>query len=71
MTPELGLTWKEIIIAVFVAGGIWAQLQAIRRDIKRLEQKQDRYNNLQERVLKQEMWAKMHQREHEQCTKNG
>ena len=50
MTPELGFTWKEIILAVFVAGGFWAELKAIRKDIARLEKKQDKYNNLQERT---------------------
>ena len=68
MTPlELGFTWKEIIIIVFMAGGFYAQLKAIRADIKRLERKQDKYNNLQERMLKQEIWSKMHEKEHELC----
>ncbi|MBR4682832.1 MAG: hypothetical protein IKP06_05990 [Elusimicrobiaceae bacterium] len=53
---ELGFTWKEIIIVVFMAGGIWAELKAIRRDIKRLEIKQDKYNNLQERTHLLELW---------------
>ena len=56
MLPELGFTWKEIVIAVFMAGGIWAELKAIRRDIKRLEIKQDTYNNLQERTHLLELW---------------
>ena len=65
MNPaDIGLTWKEIIVAVFVAGGFYAQLKAIRSDIKRLEKKQDKYNNLQERMLKQEIWSKMHEKEH-------
>lgn len=56
MMSELGFTWKEIIIAVFVAGSFWAELKAIRRDIKRLEIKQDKYNNLQERTHVLELW---------------
>ena len=67
---QLELLWK-VIVAVFVAGGFWNELKAIRRDIKRLEKKQDAYNTLQERMIKQEMWTEMHQREHEQCAKNG
>lgn len=53
---ELGFTWKEILMAAFVAGGFWAELKAIRRDIKRLETKQDKYNNLQERTHRLEIW---------------
>lgn len=53
---ELGFTWKEIIVVVFMAGGIWSELKAIRRDIKRLEIKQDKYNNLQERTHLLELW---------------
>lgn len=64
---DLGFTLKDVIVVVFIAGGLYAKLQMISKDIRRLEQKQDRYNNLQERVLKQEIWAKMHQKEHEQC----
>ena len=56
MTPELGFTWKEILLAVFVAGGFWAELKAIRKDIARLEKKQDKYNNLQERTHILELW---------------
>ena len=71
MTPEnIELAWK-VGLAIFAAGGFWNELKAIRKDIKRLEIKQDKYNTLQERMIKQEMWSKMHQREHEQCTKNG
>ena len=51
---QLELLWK-VIVAVFVAGGFWNELKAIRRDIKRLEKKQDAYNTLQERMIKQEV----------------
>ena len=62
MTPELGFTWKEIILAVFVAGGFWAELKAIRKDIARLEKKQDKYNNLQERTHILELWRQEQER---------
>ncbi len=43
--------WK-IAAMVFAAGGVWSELRAIRKDLSRLEEKQDRYNHLQERVVK-------------------
>ncbi len=48
--------WK-ILGLVFAAGAFWQELRAIRKDIARLEEKQDKYNNLQIRVAKLE--AKM------------
>lgn len=63
---QIEILWK-LIVAVFVAGGFWNELKAIRRDIKRLEKKQDAYNTLQERTLKLEVWSNMHEKEHEQC----
>lgn len=60
---DLGFTIKDIIVVIFIAGGLYAKLQAIGRDIKRLEKKQDRYNNLQERTLKLEVWSQMHEKE--------
>lgn len=56
MSLELETVWK-ILAIVFGAGAFWAELQAIRKDISRLEEKQDKYNHLQERVAKLE--AKM------------
>lgn len=61
---QIELLWK-LIVAVFVAGGFWNELKAIRRDIKRLEKKQDAYNTLQERTLKLEVWSNMHEKEHQ------
>ena len=63
MTPEvIGVTWKEILAVAFMAGGLWFELKAIRRDIKRLERKQDKYNNLQERTHLLELWRQEHER---------
>ena len=49
MTLSLESIWK-IVGLVFAAGMVWAKLEAIRQDIARLEKKQDKYNNLQERT---------------------
>ena len=54
MTPEFfNAAWK-IAALVFAAGGVWSELRAIRKDIARLEDKQDKYNTLQERVARLE-----------------
>ena len=57
MTAELlDLLW-ELAAVIFAAGAVWSELKAVRKDIARLEEKQDKYNHLQERVAKLE--AKM------------
>lgn len=54
MTPDFfNAAWK-IAALVFAAGGMWSELRAIRKDIARLEAKQDKYNTLQERVARLE-----------------
>lgn len=45
----LDTIWK-IAALIFAAGAFWSELKAIRKDLARLEQKQDKYNNLQERT---------------------
>ena len=54
MTSEWFETFWKIAALVFAAGAVWGELKAIRKDIARLEEKQDRYNHLQERVAKLE-----------------
>ena len=46
----LSAAWK-VLALVFAAGVLWGELKAIRKDIARLEEKQDKYNHLQERVF--------------------
>lgn len=45
----LDTIWK-VAALIFAAGAVWGELKAIRKDIARLEAKQDKYNNLQERT---------------------
>lgn len=59
---EIGLIWK-VAGVVFACGVIYGELKAIRKDIARLETKQDKYNHLQERVLKLETWSEIHEKE--------
>lgn len=54
----------QILGIVFAAGIFYGEMKAIRKDIARLEKKQDRYNNLQERTHRLEVWSEMHEREH-------
>ena len=54
MTPDFfNAAWK-IAAIVFAAGAVWGELRGIRKDIARLEIKQDKYNHLQERVARLE-----------------
>ncbi len=55
MNPEFfGLNWKEFLTVVLAIGAAWNELRQIRKDIARLEAKQDKYNHLQERVARLE-----------------
>ncbi|MGN0016531.1 MAG: hypothetical protein ACI37O_04250 [Candidatus Avelusimicrobium sp.] len=55
MTPEMfNLSWWEVITVAALAGMVWNELRAIRKDLARLEAKQDKYNHLQERVARVE-----------------
>ncbi len=56
MNALLELAW-ELAAVIFAAGAVWSELKAVRKDISRLEEKQDKYNHLQERVARLE--AKM------------
>ena len=47
----------ELAAVIFAAGAVWSELKQVRKDIARLEEKQDKYNHLQERVARLE--AKM------------
>lgn len=53
MGVDFNVLWK-VAAVVFAAGGLWNELRAIRKDLSRLESKQDKYNHLQERVAKLE-----------------
>lgn len=56
----------QILAVVFGAGMFYAKMEIISKDIKRLEQKQDKYNNLQERCRTLELWREFHEKEHEE-----
>ena len=53
-------TIYKIAGIIFACGVVWAKLEAIQKDIARLEKKQDKYNNLQERTRVLEVELKNH-----------
>lgn len=57
MDLNFDVIWKVLGI-VFACGAIYGELKAIRKDIARLEAKQDKYNHLQERMVRAEESAK-------------
>lgn len=57
-------TILQVAAIVFGAGIFYAKLGAIQNDIKRLEEKQEKYNQLQERTHTLELWKEYHEREH-------
>ena len=61
-TVTLDLLWK-IAAVIFGAGVIIGQLRAIRKDIARLEQKQEEANRVKMRMAAAEAVQKMHQQE--------
>lgn len=63
MTLDIETVWK-ILGVVFACGMVWAKLESIQRDIKRLERKQEKYNQLQERTHDLEMWKQYHLEQH-------
>lgn len=54
MNPDMIETLWKLAAVVFGAGAVWGELRAVRKDIARLETKQDKYNHLQERVARLE-----------------
>jgi len=50
---DINIIWKVLGI-VFGCGVFYGELKAIRKDIARLESKQDKYNHLQERMTRVE-----------------
>lgn len=72
MNPaDIGLTWKEILYIAFMAGFVWFELKAIRRDIVRLDKKMDKldekvqkHNNFDRRIVRLETLVEIKEHEH-------
>ena len=56
------MIWKVAAI-IFAAGVVWGQLKAIRKDIARLEEKQEEANKVKMRMAAAEAVQQMHQQE--------
>lgn len=64
MNPsDIGLTWKEVLYLTFMAGFVWFELKAIRRDIARLDKKVEKHNNFDRRIIRLETLVEI--KEHE------
>lgn len=71
MNPaDIGLTWKEILYIAFMAGFVWFELKAIRRDIVRLDKKMDKldekvqkHNNFDRRIVRLETLVEVQENE--------
>ena len=58
MTLDLETVWK-ILGVVFACGMVWAELKAIRKDIRRLEEKVESHNKYDRRIVALETQLKM------------
>ena len=55
MTPEqFGLSWKEAVGLISMFAFMWYELKAIRRAIVRLENKVEKHNNFDRRIVRLE-----------------
>ena len=55
MNPvDIVISWKEVLYLTFMAGFVWFELKAIRRDIKRLDKKVEQHNNFDRRLIRLE-----------------
>lgn len=71
MNPaDIGLTWKEILYISFMAGFVWFELKAIRRDIVRLDKKMDKldekvekHNTFDRRIVRLETLVEVQENE--------
>lgn len=55
MTPEqFGLSWKEFVGLISMFAFMWYELKAIRRAIIRLEDKVEKHNSFDRRIIKLE-----------------
>ena len=64
MSPsDIGLTWKEVLYLTFMAGFVWFELKAIRRDIARLDKKVEKHNNFDRRIIRLETLVELKENE--------
>lgn len=54
----LNIIW-ELAAVIFAAGAVWGELKAIRKDIARLEEKVERHNSFDRRIVRLESYVDM------------
>lgn len=55
----LNLIW-ELAAVIFAAGAVWAELKAVRKDISRLEEKVEKHNSFDRRIVRLESYVDSH-----------
>jgi len=54
----LDTIWK-LAALIFAAGAVWGELKAIRKDIARLEEKVEKHNSFDRRIVRLESYVDM------------
>lgn len=54
----LNLIW-ELAAVIFAAGAVWSELKAIRKDLARLEDKVEKHNSFDRRIVRLESYVDM------------
>ena len=70
MTFDMDTLWK-ILAVVFAAGVVWAKLESIQKDIARLEEKVEKHNSFDRRIVAIETQLNMREREENVHTAGG
>lgn len=54
----LNIIW-ELAAVIFAAGAVWAELKGVRKDIARLEEKVEKHNSFDRRIVRLESYVDM------------
>lgn len=66
---DISISLKEFVGAIFMFAFVWYELKAIRRAINRLEDKVEKHNSFDRRIIKLETMLEMAEKEKEHNAK--